>query len=394
MIRLLKSDLVLRTELLEQIEEFERRLKNLDDAQWSVENEVELRELESDIESVAQFRDDNVRIFVEAKQKLTSFSKEIDSENPSAILKVDNKQKPATRLPKLELPKFSGDYAEWQTFWDKYRAVINESETVPVVNKFTYLQSLLQGEADSAVSGLSLTAENYETAKDILVKRLGRPERIIFSHIQKFLQSNVSLSSRDSFTPIHLWKLHDEIVTRVRSLQNLGVGGETYGVFLTPLILHQLPSNIRLEWARVGEGHEGDLDFLLKFLYNKIQRRERSQTFGNGSGTPSSTAASGSGQNLQPEKTFRQERRRPGTAAALLAGGRQTRPTCVFCRGAHFSDTCREIKSISFEDRKDKIKKQGLCLKCLGTHMARDCQKTCYFCKGTHHSVLCKKQMR
>ena len=174
-------------------------------------------------------------------------------------------------------------------------------------------------------------------------------------------------------------------------MQNLGVGGETYGVFLTPLILHQLPSNVTLEWARVGQGHEGDLDFLLKFLYNEIQRRERSQTFGNGSGTPSSTAASGSGQKLQPEKTFRQERTRPGTASDLLAGGQQTRPTCVFCRGAHFPDKCREIKNISFEDRKDKFEKLGLCFKCLGKHMARACQKTCYFCKGTHHSVLCKK---
>ena len=187
------------------------------------------------------------------------------------------------------------------------------------MNKFTYLQSLLQGEAASAVSGLALTAENYGTARDILVKQFGRPERIIFSHIQKLLQNNVSLSSRDSFTPIHLCELHDEIVTRVRSLQNLGVGGETYGVFLTPLILHQLSSNVRLEWARVGEGHEGDLDFLLKFLYNEIQRRERSQTFGNGSGTPPSTAASGSRQKLQPEKTFRQGKDTSGDGRSLAS---------------------------------------------------------------------------
>ncbi|GFO17863.1 hypothetical protein PoB_004436800 [Plakobranchus ocellatus] len=47
-------------------------------------------------------------------------------------------------------------------------------------------------------------------------------------------------------------------------------------VILALLILHQLPSNIRLEQARVGEEHEGDLDFLLMFLYDEIQRRERS----------------------------------------------------------------------------------------------------------------------
>ena len=38
----IKSDLISKTELFEQIEEFERRLKHLDDAQSSVENEVEL----------------------------------------------------------------------------------------------------------------------------------------------------------------------------------------------------------------------------------------------------------------------------------------------------------------------------------------------------------------
>ena len=42
------------------LREFERRLKNLDDAQSSVENEVELTELESDIESEAQFREDKI----------------------------------------------------------------------------------------------------------------------------------------------------------------------------------------------------------------------------------------------------------------------------------------------------------------------------------------------
>ena len=30
----------------------------------------------------------------------------------------------------------------------------------------------------------------------------------------------------------------------------MGVSGETNGVILTPLVLHQLSTNIRLEWAR------------------------------------------------------------------------------------------------------------------------------------------------
>ena len=106
--------------------------------------------------------------------------------------------------------KFSGDHTDWQTFDDKFRAVIDETD-IPVINKFSYLQSLLQGEAASAIAGLALTAENYVIAKDILRKRFGRPERIIFTHIQKLLETVWSLNSRDSSTPIDLWRLHDEL---------------------------------------------------------------------------------------------------------------------------------------------------------------------------------------
>ena len=64
-----------------------------------------------------------------------------------------------------------------------------------------------------------------------------------------------------------------------------------------------------------------------------------------------------------------------------------------FVEGPIFQTDVEKSKNISFEDRKDKTKKLGLCFKCLGKHMARDCQKTCYYCKGTHHCVLCKKQI-
>ena len=52
--------------------------------------------------------------------------------------------------------------------------------------------------------------------------------------------------------------------------------GDQYDVILTPLILSRLPQDVRLEWAREGEGREIDLDWLLA---SEINRRERSQSF-------------------------------------------------------------------------------------------------------------------
>ena len=382
---------ITETDIREQLEELEKRLEHLDSAQTQVECHIELDRLETDIEAAAQFRDSKRTVLVRGRERLRLLSNEINnsSATPEASCESDSRQQ-AARLPKLELPKFGGDFTEWQTFWDKFRAVIDNSNSSQV-NKFTYLQSLLHGEAAAAVSGLPLTAANYSAAKEILLKRFGRPERIIFSHIQRLLHTNV-LSAKDGSSTTNLWRLHDEIQTRVRSLQTLGVGGETYGVILTPLILHQLPSNIRLEWARVGEGHEGDLDFLLTFLYDEIQRRERSQTFGSGAVT-SAPGLGGSNSGL-PDRKKQTDHRRQGTASALFSGGQRTRPIiCVFCSGAHYSDKCRELNNLDFQGRKDRIKELGLCFLCLGKHYARHCTKVCFLCKGDHNSVLCIKHI-
>ncbi len=48
---------------------------------------------------------------------------------------------------------------------------------------------------------------------------------------------------------------------------------------LTAIILSRLPADLRMGWAREGEQHESDLNWLLAFLQSEIERRERSQSF-------------------------------------------------------------------------------------------------------------------
>ena len=249
------------------IEDFEKRLKILDDVQNDVEASLtNLEELETDIEAAADFREEKTTILMKAKHVLKDFERQTSIQQSHRNTPSDSRSD--TKLPKLELPSFSGKYTDWQPFWDKFRAIV-DSSTIPTTNKFTYLQSLVTGEAASAIVGLALTEINYENAKDILQKRFGRPERIIFGHIQDLLQGN-SLARENSASVKNLWTVYDRIQNHVRSLENLGISGDQYGVFLAPLVLHQLPTAIRLEWARYGEGKEGDLQYLLSFLFKII----------------------------------------------------------------------------------------------------------------------------
>ncbi|XP_011171899.2 uncharacterized protein LOC105204508 [Solenopsis invicta] len=62
------------------------------------------------------------------------------------------------QLPKLELPKFSGDQLEWEGFRNLFRSLVHDVTGVPKVQKLQYLMGCLTGEAAEVVAGVPLTA--------------------------------------------------------------------------------------------------------------------------------------------------------------------------------------------------------------------------------------------
>ncbi len=203
-------------ELGDAIDEFDLRIKRLDDTQTAVELEIELGDIENDINNAAAFRD-RVRVpRVLAAQLLASRASAEKDDNVSVTSNASAKAVEA-KLPKLELPCFSGDVTMWTSFREQFVAAVDDNSELPDITKFSYLLSLLKSEARMAVQGLSLTAANYSTACEILGKRYGRPERIIFSHLQELL--TLSVPRKPSVTD--LWRMYDDLQAHVRSLDTL-----------------------------------------------------------------------------------------------------------------------------------------------------------------------------
>ena len=46
-----------------------------------------------------------------------------------------------TRLPKFNIPVFSGDLLNWQSFWDCFEAVIHWNPSLTGVQKLNYLRA-------------------------------------------------------------------------------------------------------------------------------------------------------------------------------------------------------------------------------------------------------------
>ena len=227
------------------------------------------------------------------------------------------------------------------------------------MTKFTYLQSLLVGEAKACVEGLSLTDANYKEAKRLLTERFGRKESIIFAHLQALLTLPVPSTSEGNLDRAsQLRKLYDVLQGHIRSLASLGVGGDQYGVVLTPVLLSRLPADIRLEWLRNATGKEDQLNDLLKFLREEVERRECCESYASSSSSASS-------------KKKDERRNRPATTAALHAGDQ---PTCGICDKNHNTSKCWQLTRVTPEERNARVRKAGLCLYCLQKgHFVRQC---------------------
>ena len=322
------------------MDEFDKRLTNLDDVQSRYELSLEDEDsMLNDITTAADFRDSARKVRTLAAEKFKELSG--DSNNKSAA-HVSSFSMTDVKLPKLNLPVFNGDVLQWQSFWDQFVAAVDSTD-LPDVSKFSYLRTSLEGEPKAAIQGLSLTSAHYASACKILKDRFGRKETIIFTHIQKLL--NLSVPSKCSVSA--LWKLNDDLQAHTRSLATLGIDGDKYGVILT-LILSRVPQELRLEWSRDGKGHESDLKFLLSFLEKEIQRRERSQMFQ---------------ESLGPSFKSSVEERRPrvATASALQATSTvKPSKTCCFCGKNHPTEKCFKLSG-SIQVEKEKVKSAGLC---------------------------------
>ena len=378
--------------LVEAIADFDKRIDTLDNIQQLIEVELDGYELLADIEKAADFRDVCRKQRTAAKRLLSDISTtpaaagdDVDFvSNHSASTQGCSRE---ASLPKLELPTFSGDVTKWPSFWDQFTAVIDGSD-LPEVSKFVYLLSLLTAEAKLSVKGLTISAAHYQIAKDILVQRYGRKERIIFTHVQQLM--NITVPGNITCENTVLWKLQDELLAHVRSLEALGVTGDQYGVILTPLILSRLPQDVRLEWAREGEGRESDLDWLLTFLASEINRRERSQSFRDTT-------------THDPVVTTCEEKvrsARKASASALhvhssASGSEDVQVSCDVCGfKGHTAERCWNLTKLStVSERRSKVQMCGLCFRCLRRdHVAKDCLNKCDKCGGRHHVLLCDPQ--
>nr|XP_036677350.1 uncharacterized protein LOC118878459 isoform X2 [Drosophila suzukii] len=78
---------------------------------------------------------------------------------------------PTIQLPKLPVPHFSGNFADWPSFYDSFTQLIHENQSLSNIQKCHFLKQAIPHGRDQDINHMALTETNYSVAWNLVVKR-------------------------------------------------------------------------------------------------------------------------------------------------------------------------------------------------------------------------------
>ncbi|CAB4001733.1 Hypothetical predicted protein, partial [Paramuricea clavata] len=175
------------------LEEPDEKIVGMIEDPKELEREIfQTEDIKEEIDETAAQISNIIEHFQSTKLSQMNTNDQTDSGTPNEIVQQDNSppvntqsqqdSQPSTnaqshlinqnsRLPKLNLPTFSGNPLQWFTFWDSFEAAVHSNSTLGDVQKFSYLKAQLErfGNPTKVINAhmqclLDLQNPNYELA--------------------------------------------------------------------------------------------------------------------------------------------------------------------------------------------------------------------------------------
>ncbi|XP_077266378.1 uncharacterized protein LOC143899733 [Temnothorax americanus] len=269
--------------ILSQIEERKDKLQRL----WDEYNDVQTK-LEMLNEAEAIDRDSFETAYFDLSAKMrdllraSSATHTVAASLPGTSANNSGLSEPFStiRLPKIDIPKFSGKYDEWFPFRDSFTSIIHTNPTLRDINKLQYLRAALSGEAISVLSLLEISDANYEVAWNLLKRRYDDKRAIVHNHIGSIVDLPVMTKKNVS----ELRQITDGATRHVQALTALKRPINAWDDLLVYIISSKLDTNTSREWESSLEDSElPTLKKLFDFLSHRCRVLEATSKSGTSS---------------------------------------------------------------------------------------------------------------
>lgn len=284
---------------------------------------------------------------------------------PQITLKGSEQAQTEIKLPRINLPTFSGNYSEWTSFHDLFLSLIHHNSSLQGVQKLHYLKASLSGEAEALLRHVPVTETNYTDAWETLKKRYNN-KRFIVNALLKKLMSQRTLNSESSHAIKMLLDTTNECLS---GLKNIDVTTCNWDPILVYIIVSKMDSESVKQWEQQITGSEKkenslptykDLCYFLEARFRTLEVLETSKS--------SIKYTKQAYHTSSVDNTF-----------------------CTFCNENHLIHYCKEFARQSYTDRKAFVERNGLCYNCLiPNHIVFRCRQrsSCKRCGRKHHSLL------
>ncbi|XP_011164066.1 uncharacterized protein LOC105198908 [Solenopsis invicta] len=171
-----------------QLDERRARLDALYVEYCKVQSQLEALD-ESEVEDRIAFEDVIYSLCAKLRQLLQAdeYRSNTRASTPGSK-RVESESAAHVRLPKLNLPTFSGKYEEWFPFRDTFTSVIHNNKSLSDIQRFQYLRASLTDKALDIVKTLEISDSNYDLAWNILRDRYDNKRLIVQTHIKAIFE--------------------------------------------------------------------------------------------------------------------------------------------------------------------------------------------------------------
>jgi len=286
----------------------------------------------------------------------------------------------SSQLPRINLPKFSGEFSEWKNFRNTFEALIGSNDEITDILKLYYLKSCVSDTVAKLINDLSMSDDDYPSAWKILMNAYEnkRHETSDTTLIQSHLESLVCFPPMKSENPIELKKLRDTVTATRAALTNLGltIPVEHWDEIIVSIMSLKFSLATRREWNKSLEKSReyASYEKMQKFL--TVYIHELSDT------TKAPVMKTQVYENTGLVKA--RGRSRPSVHSTSVS-------TCVNCSGSHNLTTCEDFLSKSITQRNALVKRKHVCFNCLRPgHFTSTClsRSRCIHCHRIHHTLL------